>query len=152
MIKNDKQYQVTRARLKDFDESLKALEDQGMEPLLKELHTGAIQSQIVEFKKELNDYEALKNGEVESVFIHSLSEISDALIKARIIKGWSQADLAKRLELKEQQIQRYESCDYATANMTRISEVASVLNIGLSQIKVKVKEPEFELPSGWDID
>jgi hypothetical protein len=40
-----------------------------------------------------------------------------------------QKDLAKKLALKEQQIQRYEASLYALASLTRLLEVARVLKI-----------------------
>ena len=40
--------------------------------------------------------------------------------------------LAGRVGLKEQQIQRYEATDYATAKWSRIREVAGALSMELS--------------------
>ena len=51
----------------------------------------------------------------------------------------SQEDLAQRLGLKEQQIQRYEATDYAAASLARVSEIAKALGI---QIKEYVLPPE----------
>ena len=38
------------------------------------------------------------------------------------------------LGLKEQQIQRYESEEYATANLRRLAEVAEALNLNISEV------------------
>ena len=56
-----------------------------------------------------------------------VAELPSVLIKARIAQGLSQKDLAERLGLQEQQIQRYEATDYASASLTRIKEVVSAL-------------------------
>ena len=48
------------------------------------------------------------------------------LIRARIAQGLSQKSLAGRLGLKEQQIQRYEASEYASASLARIRSVAEV--------------------------
>jgi transcriptional regulator with XRE-family HTH domain len=50
------------------------------------------------------------------------------LIRARISAGLSQRELAARLGLKEQQIQRYEATNYETASLRRVLEIAAALN------------------------
>ena len=59
--------------------------------------------------------------------LKAVAEVPSVLIKARIATGLSQRDLAERVGVKEQQIQRYEATDYATANLARILEVVSAL-------------------------
>ena len=61
--------------------------------------------------------------------LSAVGEIPRMLIKARIAKGLSQKELAERLGLKEQQIQRYEATEYATASLARIREVAAVYEV-----------------------
>ena len=48
---------------------------------------------------------------------------------ARIAAGLTQEDLAGRLGVKPQQIQRYEASDYQTASFARLLEIARVLNL-----------------------
>lgn len=152
MIKNDKQYQVTKSRLHDFKESLLALEKDEIDPFLKELHVGALKSQIEQFEKQIFEYELLKEGSTTYVTVEDLSHLHEALIKARIAKKMTQAELAKSLELKEQQIQRYEGSDYATASMSRIIEVSQALGLKIEKFKIKVKEAFFVMPNGIDED
>jgi transcriptional regulator with XRE-family HTH domain len=55
------------------------------------------------------------------------------LIKARIARGFSQKELADKLGLKEQQIQRYEASDYETASFARLKEIVSALEINVNE-------------------
>ena len=80
------------------------------------------------WRTELRDYESLQRGEYPVDELKAIDELPSALIKARISLGLSQKDLANRLGLKEQQIQRYEATDYASASLTRIKEVVEALN------------------------
>ena len=66
-----------------------------------------------------------------AVEIESLDDLPDGLIKARIASGLSQKDLADRLNLKEQQIQRYEADRYASASLQRIQQVARAIGVGV---------------------
>jgi DNA-binding XRE family transcriptional regulator len=150
MIKNDKQYTITKSRLNDFKESLSALEQQHLDPLLKELHSDALKSQIEEFEKSINEYEYLKKGNPTYLFADSLSDINETLVKARIAKRLTQSDLAKRVNLKEQQIQRYEISNYSTASMDRIIQIADALDLQVEKFKIKVNNTPFEIPDDVD--
>ncbi len=55
------------------------------------------------------------------------------MIRARIARGLTQKDLAKRLGIKEQQIQRYEETDYASASMARVNQVIKALDIEVKE-------------------
>ena len=61
--------------------------------------------------------------------VPSFEALPLALIKARIALGLSQKELAERLGLKEQQIQRYEATEYATASLKRVKAVINALGI-----------------------
>ncbi len=150
MIKNDKQYQVTKSRLKDFQEALLQIDAAEMDPLLKELHTSAIKSQIKDFEEEIEQYVQLKKGKCRYIEIKSFEGVNEALIQARIGRGWTQAELADQLEMKEQQIQRYESCDYSTASMARITEVATALGLHIAPFKMQIAPPQRPILSGYD--
>ena len=68
----------------------------------------------------------------------SIAEIGLKLIEARIVQGLSQRELADRLGMKEQQVQRYEQDQYFSANLTRCAEVAAVLDMDLhAQFEVR---------------
>lgn len=148
MIKNDKQYQVTKKRLKEFSDALLDISNQkGIAPLLQQIQESAIKSQIEDFEREIIDYESLKNGMVNYILIDSFENLYEALIKGRLAKGLSQGELANKLKLKEQQIQRYEACNYSTASLPRITQIAGELGVSFYPIKVKFKEPHFFLPT-----
>ena len=69
----------------------------------------------------------MKAGGFELDELNVFAQLATFLIKARIARGLSQRELADRIGLKEQQIQRYEATDYASASLARIKEVASAL-------------------------
>jgi transcriptional regulator with XRE-family HTH domain len=59
----------------------------------------------------------------------SLEELPQALIQARIARGLSQKELADRLGLKEQQVQRYEATNYASAKLAMLEQVMRALGL-----------------------
>ena len=85
---------------------------------------------MADLKREMREYESLKAGEFQIGDLQVVSGLPSMLIKARIAQGMSQKDLAERIGLKEQQIQRYEATDYCSASLSRIREVVSGLSSG----------------------
>ena len=64
---------------------------------------------------------------------NSLAELTVGLIKARIARGLTQKELAKKLNINERQIQRYESALYEGAALRRRQEVADALNVKIRE-------------------
>ncbi len=77
----------------------------------------------------MNHYEKLRDGHITSREITSLHELPTALIEARIAARLTQRQLAKRIGVAEQQIQRWEANDYSGVNLTRLQEIADALGI-----------------------
>ena len=63
----------------------------------------------------MREYASLKAGHFKPDALNVIAELPPLLIKARIAQG---LNLAERLNLKEQQIQRYEATAYALASPT----------------------------------
>ena len=138
MIKNERQYRITRAQADRFSEALRSLETEAvhqsaLHPRLLSVQKEALQSQLSDLRAEIREYEALKAGNFALGRLKGISELPALLIKGRIASGLSQRDLADRLGLKEQQIQRYEATDYASASFTRIGEVVSALGVQVDE-------------------
>ena len=130
MIKNERQYRITKSQAAKFSKALAKLRQQPnaeLHPVIAKAQEDALTSQLVELEDELREYESLKSGEFPMESLNAVAEVPAVLIKARIATGLSQRDLAERVGVKEQQIQRYEATDYATANLARILEVVSAL-------------------------
>jgi ribosome-binding protein aMBF1 (putative translation factor) len=139
MIKNQRQYQITKVQAQKFKQALADLEscaeDKRQEnPILFEAQRSALESQLGDLQEELAEYERLTahgNDTPPEFEIKSLKALPELLIQARIAAKLSQKDLAERLGLKEQQIQRYEATEYASANFARIVDVSQILGIEL---------------------
>ena len=135
MIKNERQYRITRNQADRFLQTLDTLRrrdkeaKEGAHPLIAKAQEDAVRSQLEDLEEQLREYESLKAGNFELGDLYIVAELPTVLIKARIAQGLSQKDLAERLKLKEQQIQRYEATDYASASLNRIKEVVKALGI-----------------------
>ena len=134
MIKNERQYRITKAQAEKFAQSIhasKAAPKDSLHPALRKAQMDAMQSQLTDLQRELEEYEALRFGDRKIAALDSLEEISTRLIQARIAAGLSQEELAAKLGLKPQQIQRYEATDYQSASLARVNEILRVLGVNL---------------------
>ena len=63
MIKNERQYQFTKAQANRFSQTLQSLgEADGVPPLIVKAQREALSSQIADLEDELHKYESLNTG------------------------------------------------------------------------------------------
>jgi len=134
MITNERQYKISRSQAEKFTRALKEFNElslihQGMDPLIVQAQRDALTSQLEDLQTQIKRYERLKSGEVKRLAAKDVVDIGTKLIEARIAQGLSQKQLAERLGMKEQQIQRYEHERYEAASLARIAEIAGALDI-----------------------
>jgi len=139
MITNERQYRITSAQLEKFrkaieDFDIKAVIKQTKSKVLAKAELDALRSEYENLSIQVHEYETLKSGTVEILKASNLEELPSILIRARIAKRFSQRQLADAIGLKEQQIQRYEAEEYASANLPRLAEVAKSLGLNISEV------------------
>jgi transcriptional regulator with XRE-family HTH domain len=137
MITNERQYRITKAEAKRFEKAIEAAKaaapGEGIHPDLHNAMIEGMQSQLDDLRSELRHYEALRTGKITKRALTSLDELPTALIEGRIARRLTQKELARRVGLPEQQIQRYEANRYAGANLERLQEVADAVGIRLAK-------------------
>jgi ribosome-binding protein aMBF1 (putative translation factor) len=148
MIQNEREYRITSAWLKRFERDVETLEhnpvkpgdpspsgaavgSRGVHPKLHKAKIDASRSQAEDLRAQLAAFDALRSHQISSVTVTGLEGLADALIQARIAAGLTQEELAGRLGLKKQQVQRYEATRYATANLERLNAVADALEVSV---------------------
>jgi HTH-type transcriptional regulator / antitoxin HipB len=139
MIFNERQHGITQAQLRKFEvavadiaTSLASATDLNQQ-MRYQAHLDALNSQIESLQQELQEYQKLKAGKITKLKFDSLTQLPEALIKARIVRGLTQEQLGEILGLKAQQIQRYEATMYAGASLTKIIAVQKALNIEIKE-------------------
>lgn len=131
MIKNNTQLSHTKDNLKEFLKAKKEFESENSKDSFKyKIGISSLNSMIDDLNHQIKDYENLQNERVQ-IKSKKLQELSDLLICGRLAKGWTQVQLAKKLNIDVQQIQRYESTNYESASFMRLVDVAVVLGLNL---------------------
>jgi len=139
MITNERQYLITKRQLKKLrkairDFNLKEVAERVGSEILAAAEMNALKSEEISLANQVKEYEVLRAGEITTFEATSLSELPKILIRSRIAQGLSQRGLAELVGVKEQQIQRYESDEYATASLRRLLEIAEALKLSITEI------------------
>jgi DNA-binding Xre family transcriptional regulator len=133
MIANERQYRITNAALKRFEEGLAALHATGpganVHPRIHQAMIESTEAQRDELREDLQRYEDLRSGRVAQRTLTSLRELPIALIEARIAARLTQRQLAERLGLPEQQVQRWEANEYSGVGLDRLQSIADALGV-----------------------
>ncbi len=140
MIQNEHQYKVTQNKLKDLEQALAELLGikETLHPRKFSSRKNGLQMMIDSLRKEIEEYDALKQQQIP-IKIASIQELPIALIRARIAMGMTQKELAEKMGVKEQQVQRDEANRYSSAGFQRIAAVAEALNIKIQETRVLLK-------------
>lgn len=134
VITNERQYQITKRKTERFVRALDefdANEQKGADVSIRLLQAerNALKAQLTALRDEVEEYEQVKDEGVAGLEITPFNELPKLLIKARIATGMTHRELAERIHVKEQQIQRYEASGYASASFQRLCDVAHALGV-----------------------
>ena len=133
MIKNDRQYEYTKRKLHEFEEDLKAIRkkyssDKNKVALLSQGYV----EHIAQLKAEIEEYEKIKKSPLPKVLrIHTLNEISRQLVRLRIARGLTQAQLAAQTGCKQADVSRLEREGYQGYSIGQLEKIAAGLNAKL---------------------
>lgn len=144
MITNERQYEHTNKMANGFRMAIAQAEAEKPSKR-REVVIAGLRAQLEPLEAELRAYDALKasGGRTLEATIEQLGVL---LIQARIARGWRQKDLAERLEVPEETIQRYEKTEYETASLLTIQDTCRVLGL-----KLICKGPMIKLEQFGDL-
>jgi transcriptional regulator with XRE-family HTH domain len=133
MITNQRQHLITKATIRRFERAAEEAEAdgpaEGLDPRVHQAMIDGLRSQLDDLRAEVRAYDALREGKVRRRVVSSLLDFPQALVEGRIVRGFTQKELGKKLGLVEQQIQRYEQTLYAGVGLDRLQEVADALGL-----------------------
>jgi ribosome-binding protein aMBF1 (putative translation factor) len=138
-ILNDRQYRVTKATAERFARTLEAFDQESGEPgsptdihpLARQAMRDSLDSQVQVLRQQLEEYETEWFAPRPELPVASLDDLPEILIRSRISAHMTQRELAARLHLKEQQVQRWEQTRYKGVSWERLQSVLSVLGVQL---------------------
>jgi DNA-binding Xre family transcriptional regulator len=136
LITNERQYQISKAQVAKFRAAIEAPDGNThkLHPRAQKALREAAQSQLDDLAAEVADYERLRDGQLTAITAESIADLAPALIKARIMRNWTQKELADKLAVAEQQVQRYEATQYKGVSVERLQAVADALKLRVREV------------------
>ncbi len=134
LISNERQARRARSRLARIDDAL------SYEEILERMVGGMPGQAVAGFHRSLQTehrqlvrlidmYESASSGDVSLMQEQAGNDPESILVIARLARGMTQKDLARRAGLREQQIQRYERERYRSITLSNFQKLASVLGV-----------------------
>lgn len=137
MITNEREYRITKTQLARFEKNQIAYDARelspNVDPRMHQVMHDALDSEIEVLRGQIDHYEQLRDGHITGREIDSLKELPTALIEARIAAQLTQHQLAQRVGVAEQQIQRWEAGNYTGVNLDRLQNIADALGIRIHE-------------------
>lgn len=155
-ITNERQEREVGALIDQISQALSSEQtlQQIVDGLPPEVLNGVRKSLVAERQELIDSVEAYRAGQagnIEALKARAGNDLGALLVAARVAKGWKQKELARRLFLPEQQIQRYEAERYRSISLSGLLRVARTLGVRLSaDVDQPLKEPwlpSFEMSS-----
>jgi transcriptional regulator with XRE-family HTH domain len=131
MIKNQKQAAIVKKEISGIVDLLADMDKISSEQKLdlkQQLQYAVLKSRVEELNAEIDEYDHLTSNNLPLLEI-TTNDLQKAIISFRIASGLTQKEIADKLEIQEQQIQRYEQNDYLTASFERIIQILNVLEV-----------------------
>ena len=134
LISNERQAREVEGAVAALDEALSS--EQALKSIVEGLPAEVIEGVRRSLKTErrelverLDAYRAAKSGNHGPFKAQAGTDPGAFLIAARIMRGLSQKDLARKLGLREQMIQRWEAEKYRSISLSNFQKVAQTLGV-----------------------
>lgn len=140
MITTDAEYKRALERLEHDLETIKKQKEKLVEMELSEEEIDRAIQPLLSFheqlKEEVEAYERLKRGDFGTLY--NLNSIGRWLIGLRIAKGWTQTELARRLEVTQAQVSKDENNEYHGISVERAQKILEVFQ---TKIRIEIEDP-----------
>ncbi|MCZ2224837.1 MAG: hypothetical protein LC122_14540 [Chitinophagales bacterium] len=135
MIKNEKQYRISKNKLSELNDKLTVLESNTKKTLSQNVVIASMQNIKDELEAEIKSYEKLKTTKQIQLKEASIEQLPQLITEYKIVNHLSNKEFSKQLELKEQQLQRYEATGFKTVSFDRLISFLEKINL---KIKIKI--------------
>ena len=137
LVSNERQARDLEAEINQIshalssEQTLKSIID-GLPELAIEGIRRSLTTEKRELAKKLEAFRQAQAGNTEPMKQQAGNDLGDLLIVARLAQKWKQKDLARKLGLPEQAIQRWESERYRNINLANYMKVVRALSVEFS--------------------
>jgi HTH-type transcriptional regulator/antitoxin HipB len=144
MIKNEKQYKITRNKIAEIQQEIvriKAAYDEGI-PAEKELILVSLKVMENQMEEEMAAYGNLKKKKTRLLKARRISDLPSVIIEYKIHSGMTQKEFSQKIGMKEQQLQRYEAEDFQSISFKNLMKILQAIGLEISIQEVLINPPK----------
>jgi DNA-binding Xre family transcriptional regulator len=133
MIKNEKQYKITKKKLQEFNVAI--LKKQTGQDHLSVQDKLVLVSLLVmreQFESEIATYEYLKTNKSSLLNERSIDELPELLIEYKVQAGLTQKEFSQKIGMKEQQLQRYEAENFNSISFKNLLKILHAIGLEIT--------------------
>jgi ribosome-binding protein aMBF1 (putative translation factor) len=133
MIKNEKQYNITKRKLLGIQEEISRIKGRHEQPTAKEqLILISMVSIQEDMENEIAEYDFLKTNKAKILKSRSISELPTLITEYRIASGLTQKEFSKKIGMKEQQLQRYEAENFQGISFKNLIKILQIMGLDIT--------------------
>lgn len=126
-IRSDAERQRAEAQVMFFRAALEKAS--GKKPVRRNAEFIAkCETTLRERESQIRDYDDLRNGKLNLPKFQRIVDVAGVIPRIRIARGISQTELAQRLGVSKQVVNRYEESGYQTVGPARLQEILDALD------------------------
>jgi len=132
MIKNEKQYKITKKKLQEIRELNMRMHGQGKQISVKDrLILASSLHMQEEMENEIAAYEELTNSS-SLLEERNIEDLPNLLIEYKIHSGLTQKEFSKKIGMKEQQLQRYEAENFKSISFKNLLKILHAIGLKIT--------------------
>lgn len=133
MIKNEKQYKITRKKFSELRDERTRMEGQGEKlPASGKLILASLIYFLEGMEKEIVAYEQLVTSKSIILKERRIDDLPGLLIEFKISSGLTQKEFSQKVGMKEQQLQRYEAEDFKGISFKNLLKILHAIGLEIT--------------------
>jgi len=130
MIKNEKQYKVTKKKLAILHQKIAEMKSEGDRlSLTRQLVLNSLLDMSTDMENEIAEYDLLKKKKTKILKSRSLYELPSLITEYKIASGLTQKEFSKKIGMKEQQFQRYEAENFQGISFKNLLKILQAIGL-----------------------
>ena len=147
MIKNEKQYKISKKKLKELSYQIEQVSSDTDQPARRnQLLVASLTNTVQELEEEVAAYDSLKKNKKGTLKERLISDLPSLITEYKIASGLTQKEFSEKLGLKEQQLQRYESDNFKSVTFKNLLKFFDLMGLEIRIKETKLKKTSQAKP------
>ncbi|HWK06317.1 MAG TPA: helix-turn-helix transcriptional regulator [Puia sp.] len=133
MIKNEKQYKITKKKLLAIYDEIKQIHGTSEHlPAKERLILVSLMTMQDQLETEIATYDLLKTKGSALLEERSIDDLPNLLIEFKIHSGMTQKEFSEKVGIKEQQLQRYEAENFKSISFKNLLKILHAVGLKIT--------------------